>query len=126
MNIDYFFYYGQIEPRAEIEADLIQGLCQDRRSMFYHRSFGAGIPEYENSPIGLALDVSLRYEAASWVARRNREVSDGSGGTRDRRAITSQSVITIDSGNGGLDVTVPYIPYFDWKNPSSITIKIGG
>jgi hypothetical protein len=46
---DYFFYYGQVDQRKEIEADLLTGIIQDKRSLFYARSYAAGIGEYENA-----------------------------------------------------------------------------
>jgi len=49
MNIDgdYFFYYGLVDQRKEIEADLVQIIMQDKRGLFYDRSYGAGVGEYE-------------------------------------------------------------------------------
>jgi len=123
-DIDYFFYYGLTDQRAEIEADLSQGLMQSKRSMFYDRSFGAGVPEYENAPQGLALQVSLKYDIAAWVARRNQEVSDGSNGKRDRRAITSQNAIQIVQSGDGVDVMVLYIPFFDYQKPATVTLPV--
>lgn len=126
MDIDYFFFYGQLDQRKEIEADLLCGLAQGRRTMFYHRSYGAGIPEFENSPVGLALNVSLRYEAAAWVARRNLEVSDGTGGYRDRRAVTSQPAIEISGSGGQVDVQVPYVPAFDVGSVGRVSVRVSG
>ena len=124
-DIDHFFFYGQIEPRSEIEADLRQGLMQEKRSMFYDRTFGAGVPEYENAPQGLSLQVSLKYDIASWIARRNQEVSDGTNGKRDRRAVTSQNAIQITQSADGVDVNVLYIPFFDYEKPATVTIPVG-
>lgn len=126
MDMDYFFFYGTVEERAEIEADLKIGLMQDKRSMFYNRSFGAGVPDYENTAGGLAADVALRYSIASWISRRNSEVSDGSNGTRDRRVLASQSAIQISQSPGNIDIKVLYVPYFDYQKPSVITIPLAG
>lgn len=122
MNIDgdYFFYHGLVDQRKEIEAELLQGIIQDKRSLFYDRSFGAGIAEYENTPGGLTLEVGMKYDIASWVARRNQEVSDGTNGTRDLRAITSQGAIKITQRQGEADVQILYLPYFDYQKPGVV------
>jgi hypothetical protein len=126
MDADYFFYYGQVDQRAEIEAELLAGAVQGKRTMFYHRSYGAGVSDHENAPIGLATSVALRYELASWVARRNLEVSDGSRGYRDRRAVTSQSAIEVTNEGGSVEVRMGYIPFFDWRRPGEIPVPVGG
>lgn len=126
VDIDYFFFYGKTSLGEEIDADLRQGLMQPKRSMFYHRSFGAGITEYENTPQGFALQVSMKYDIATWISKRNLEVTDGSDGTRDRRAVTSQSAITIDQGTDGVDVQVLYIPYYNYQKPATISLPVAG
>lgn len=123
---DYFFYYGIVDLRREIEADLLTGIIQDKRSMFYTRSYGAGIGEYENAPQGLALEVGMKYDIASWMARRNSEVSTGANGTRDRRAVTSQGAIRIGQGPDGVDVQVLYVPFFDYEKPGIVTVPMNG
>lgn len=125
IDSDYFYHYGEVDQRSEMEADLVQGLVQPPRSMFYYRSYGAGVPGYENAPVSLSTEVALKYSVASWVARRNLEVSDGSGGTRDRRAITSQSAVSVRSDGDSVTVEVLYVPYFDWKSPSTISLPVG-
>jgi len=125
VDIDYFFYYGKVDQRDEIEADLLQGLTQAKRSMFYYRGFGAGVPGYENYPQGLSLQISLKFDVASWIARRNLEVSDGTNGKRDRRAVTSQNAIAIIQGENGVDINVLYIPYFDYEKPAMVTVPVG-
>jgi len=125
--MDYFFHYGQVPLRDEVLSDLNQGLIQDKRSIFYDRSFGAGVPEYENFPRGLSLEIGMRYDIASWVARRNLEVSNGTNGTRDRRAVTSQDAIRITPvGDDGLEVQVFCVPYADYQTPTVINIPMGG
>jgi hypothetical protein len=126
MNLDgdYFFFYGSVDQRKEIEADLVQGIMQGKRSLFYDRSFGAGVPEYENTAGGLSLEVNMKYDISAWVARRNREVSDGTNGTRDRRVVTSQSAIKIDQRRGEADVQVLYIPFFDYEDPGIVQVPL--
>jgi hypothetical protein len=124
--METFFYYGKTELHQEIEADLNQGMTQEKRSLFYNRSFGAGVPEYENYPKGLSLEIGMRYDIASWVARRNLEVSNGTNGTRDRRAATSQNAITITTDSDTVYVQVFCILYADYQNPTTIKIPFGG
>jgi hypothetical protein len=109
-NLERFLYYGSLPVEDETQHDLKTGLMQERRKLFYNRDFGAGISEYENSGAGVALVVGLLYDIVTWITKRNGEVTDGSRGTKDRRAITSQSVIDVKQGdNGEVDVDVGYI-----------------
>jgi hypothetical protein len=126
MNLsgDYFFFYGQVDERKEIESDLVQGVMQNKRSLFYDRSYGAGIPQYENTAGGLSLEVNMKYDITAWIAQRNREVSDGTKNTRDRRVVTSQSAIKINQRQGEADIQVLYIPYFDYNNPGIIKVPL--
>jgi hypothetical protein len=126
MNLsgDYFFFYGQVEQRKEIEADLVQGIMQAKRSLFYDRSYGAGVPGYENTAGGLSLEVNMKYDVSAWVAQRNREVSNGTNGTRDRRVVTSQSAIKINQRRGEVDVQILYIPFYDYQNPGIVQVPL--
>lgn len=124
MDIDYLFYYGQVDEDDEVQKDILMGLEQSRRTMFYHRSFGSGIKEYENTPDGLAFTIGVKYGIASWIAARNQEVSDGSNGTRDRRVATSQSVILVEGGNGEKTVSIPYLRYADLNKPQKLVASI--
>jgi hypothetical protein len=126
MNLsgDYFFFYGQVDERKEIESDLVQGVMQNKRSLFYDRSYGAGVSQYENTAGGLSLEVNMKYDITAWIAQRNREVSDGTKNTRDRRVVTSQSAIKINQRQGEADIQVLYIPYFDYNNPGIIKVPL--
>lgn len=126
MNLDgdYFFFYGQVDARKEIEADLVQGVMQAKRSLFYNRQYGAGVPGYENTAGGLTLEVNMKFDIAGWVAQRNREVSTGTNGTRDRRVVTSQSAIKINQRRGEADVQILYIPFFDYQSPGIVQVPL--
>lgn len=113
-HVDALLFYGELDLSFEIEADLYHGLVQPPRSMYYSRDFGAGVEE--NAPQGLLFEVGARFRIADWVARRNQEVSDGSGGSRDRRVLASQGTITVEpqaegGARDGYEITVGYIPY---------------
>jgi len=129
-HIDAFFYYGQLDLLFEIDSDLLQGLMQPKRSMLYHRDFGAGVPSYENFPESLAMQIELRFAVVEWISRRNQEVGDGTSGTRDRRAAASQSTISVESpARGEVEVRLQYIPYASYKNARTIragTLRPGG
>lgn len=126
--MDHFFYYGLDEVDREIDSDLIVGLFQPKRSLFYDPKDGVGITEYENLPAGFYLEVSLKYDIISWISRRNQVVADGDTiGTHDRRVATSQAVIRVDSDvqKGEVNVTVNYVPFSTMK-PAAVTLPIGG
>ncbi len=124
-DIDMLFYYGQGDLQAETEHDLLLGLLQDKRSLYYNRQDGAGVREYENHPNGLLIEVGLRYDIMSWVARRNSMVGDGDDGTKDRRVATSQTVILLSRKGSSLDIQVLYISYIDLEQPRTINIPLG-
>ena len=124
-TIDYFFYYGQNPLEEETKHDLILGLLQPRRSLFYNRSHGAGINEYENYPNSLILQINLRFNIASWISRRNGEVSAGEEGRPDRRLAVSQHTINIEGKDGNIDISVFYIPFASYNTPQSITVPAG-
>ena len=115
---------------AEIQMDVFSGVLQRQRTMFYNRGFG--VAPMENYPSGAQFVIGTRHSIASWVARRNKEVGDGSGSTIDRRAITSQALITVvsrDSGNaqlGAVDVQILVIPMHDLKKRVPVTVPMGG
>lgn len=124
-DIDLFFFYGLNDLGLEIEHDIMQGLLQAKRSMFYFREEGAGVAEYENYPSGHFMQVSMRYDIANWIAQRNTRVSDGTDNLPDRRVATSQSIIAIENLQGEVDVQVLYIPFFSYEKPNIIQLAIG-
>lgn len=109
-HMERFLFYGSLPVEEETQHDIKTGLMQEKRKLFYDRSDGAGISEYENSGAGVALVAGLLYDIVTWITARNGEVTDGTKGTKDRRAITSQSAIEVNQGdNGEVDVEVGYI-----------------
>lgn len=111
--------------RAEIQSDLYCGVTQRQRSLYYDRSYGC--QPLENYPSGIQFMIGTRYTIASWVARRNRRTGDGSGSTVDRRAITSQELITIvGDDRGNVQVQVLAIPLFDLKQRVAVAVPMGG
>lgn len=125
-NFDNFFFYGLNDISKEIETDLYIGLVQPKRSLFYDRNFGSGIVEYENYPNTVAMQVGLRYQVSAHVARENQRISDGSGGSKDRRVAVSSNSIRVEHKGQELNISVFYIPYKDYKKPNQIDIFLGG
>lgn len=132
LDIATLLNYGR-DPNAvedEIRMDVYAGILQRQRTMFYNRGFG--VLPYENYPSGVHFSIGTRHSIASWIARRNREVGDGSGTTIDRRAITSQALITVNargSGNaqlGVVDVQVIVIPMRSLRKRLAVTVPMGG
>jgi hypothetical protein len=122
MSIAHFFAWG-VEPLAdEVQADLELGMVQPKRSLFYDRSYGAGVPDRENGPVSAVGLVGIKYDVASFVALRNSRVSDGSGGTRDRRVAASQSTVdvTVKKNSGEVGVHLGYILFADMGSMKSV------
>jgi hypothetical protein len=113
---DIFFYYGSNPLELELDHDVMVGLLQPKRSMFYARSDGAGIPDYENKPSSFMLEIGMRYDIVNWIAYRNTVVGDGNDGTAERRVAACQFSIDVVRGETGeVDVSVEYIPYADYS-----------
>jgi len=125
-DMDIFFYHGQNDLELEIEHDIISGLIQPKRSLFYNRADGAGIGEYEGHPNTIIMEVGLKYDMINWIARRNQIVGDGNSGTKDRRVVASQnSIKTIRTGDR-IDIQLLYIPIYKIDQPVVTSIPIGG
>ena len=122
---DNFFYYGQNDFDLELEFDLMLLLLQHPRSLFYDNQESGGIAGYENFPNGLSLQVYGRFAIAAAVAWKNKQVSDGSNGTIDRRIAVSQNSINFKVNKGELDVEVTYIPFSDYTKYRTFTASLG-
>jgi len=123
---DYFFYHGKNSLQEECRFDLVSELLQSKRSMFYARSFGAGVTEYENYPNGLTLQIGLRYDIAQAIALRNQRVTSGEDNYPDRRIALSQfSIEFIREGGDNLSLTVIYFLYADYSDSRSISLPVG-
>lgn len=124
-DFDVFFFYGELDQKIENESDLLAGLMQPKRSMYYYRQEGAGLDGKENYPNSIALTVGLRYDIVNWVGFRNEQVTDGAENTRDRRLAMSQNQIGfLQDKEGNLDISVLYIPLSNYENPSELTIPV--
>jgi hypothetical protein len=122
--IDKFFFYGKLDLDTEVNNDLLQGIIQPKRTMFYFREEGCGASDYENSPLTYNNIVLLKYEIVNWFAFRNSYISKASDNLPERRALTSQNIIDfeIDSQNGEANLYVYYIPLTNIKQMQKVII----
>jgi hypothetical protein len=124
-DFDVFFFYGSNDLQLETESDLVAGLIQEKRSLFYNRQDAAGLKE--NYPNTFTLSVSTKYDITSWVSFRNTQVTDGTNSTRDRRVAVSQNYISFSRESvGTLNVEVLYIPFYNFKKAQQLTIPVSG
>ena len=124
-DFEIFLGYGDFDTLLETESDLMEGLLQPKRTLFYNRSDGAGVPNYENHPNDLILNIGLKYDIAKWANYRNTQVGDGNDGTTDRRVAVSQNAIRITQAGQNLDIEVYYIPFIDYNQIRAVTTSIG-
>ena len=125
MNAQSFFYWGLTDLASEVNDDILAGLVQPKRSLFYNRGYGAGLAEYENAPMGLSTNVMMRYEATKFMAVRNSVVTDGNLGP-DRRAATSQELVSVEQEGPAINARMSYIMLADMTRARSMQVPIGG
>lgn len=128
-DFDIFFYYAESgsDVDIEIQSDVLAGLIQPKRQMFYNNQEGAGIKEKENTPLSLIMQIGVRVNIVNWISKRNSEVTDGTNNTVDRRVAISQQSIAMQYDNtGALQITANYIPFKSTQtaNISSLPISV--
>jgi len=126
MDIDHFFYYGQTEQKTEIQGDVELCLLTPYRTMFYMRSYGSEISEYENKPVSEISKMLLRYNIVKAIANFNTFTTTGARGYRDRRVLTSQKEIEISANGQNIDIQVGYLPMYDTNNRGQLDLSLGG
>ena len=125
IDLDYFFYYGEVNLNDEIQNDVLAVLIQPKRSLYFNRSNdSAGIEGYENYPISAALQILVSYDIMSAMGKRNLNVSDGSSNTKDRRIAISDELISVEFQGEEINVSVRYISLNDLKTRELI-IPVG-
>lgn len=124
-DINVFFYYGNLSNELETEHNLMTGLLQPERSLYYNRSDSVGVDSYENHPNNLMLQIQLRFQIANWVNFYNTYTGDGTGGSRERRLAISQFSILFEQANDNLDVNILYIPFADYTQLKSVKTSVG-
>lgn len=126
-DFDIFFYYaensGDID--LEIQSDVLQGMIQPRKQMFYNNQEGAGVKEKENSPLSLIMQIGVTVDIVNWISKRNTEVTDGTNNTIDRRVAISQKSIEMQyDSKGELQIKATYIPFKDAKSPNTASLPV--
>ena len=123
-NFDIFFFHGEVDVLLEIQSEVVQILVQPQGSMFYNRSEGSGLHERENYPNAVALQVGVKYDAASAIAFRNQNVSDGTNGKTDKRVAASQTTIGVQNVDETVEIRVLYIPLAELQKPQVLNLPI--
>jgi hypothetical protein len=125
-DFDIFFYYGQNDISLENESDLMTGLMQPKRTLFYNRKDGCGVADKENYPNTVSLFVNIIYDIINWIEYRNTQVQDGSDNLfPDRRIFASQNTINFKNDKkGNLDIIVLYIETTNFSKLQQISMPI--
>lgn len=126
MDIDHFFFYGQTDQDTEIQGDLELCILTPTRTMFYFRSYGSDVGEFENKPLSEITKMLLRYNVVKAVANLNSTVTDGSNGFRDRRVLTSQNEVTVTANGQDVDIQLGYLPMFNTDRRGQLDLSLGG
>lgn len=126
MHIDHFFFYGKTDQETEIRGDVEMCLLTPFRKMFYMRSYGSEISEYENKPISEISKMLLKYNVTKALATFNSVTTNGADGTRDRRVLTSQNEISVKSTGQNVDIQVGYLPMYNTNSKGQLDLSLGG
>jgi hypothetical protein len=118
-----FFYYGEnlFMIEEEDEFDIIQGIMQSLKSLFYFRQEGAGIQELENNPNSFILLLIGRYNIVKWVAFRNTYIISNN---FNRQIIVSQDSIGITQEYNKVNIDVGYRNYKNINKYTSTSIVL--
>lgn len=123
---DTFFYYGLGKLEDEVRQDLLNGLTTAKNKLFFNRSDSAGVNDYINTPVGLAIQIGLKYAVVKWIAYRNTYTGDGTDNTKERRIATSQNEIQVDIINkNSVDLSVFYVSFSNYSQNTTINIPLG-
>lgn len=128
-SFDNFLFYGESPDSLELEtqSDIMSGLMQSKRSLYYDRSDSCGVVERENTPTSFVLSMLLKYDITLWIAYRNTQVTDGQNGNPDRRVASSQNSVSISNDNkGNLDISISYIPFADINQTRTVSVPLVG
>lgn len=120
IDFDAFFYYGE-NPDLDIQNDLLIGLLQRKRSMFFNRRNSVGLSAYENSPNSISLFINVQYAVTKWIGYRNTYVQSE---PVDYRMATSQTAIEFKQSGGEMFLFIPYIAFKDYETVQNITIPM--
>ena len=118
-----FFYYGEnlFTLEHENEFDIIQGIIQPLKSLFYFRREGVGIQELENYPNSFILLLLGRYNIVKWVAFRNTYIISNN---FNRQIIVSQDSIGMTQEYNEVNIDIGYRSYKNINKYTSVSIVI--
>jgi hypothetical protein len=123
-HLDMMFFYGELPEDMELEHNLMSGLLQPERSLFYNRSDSVGVTSYENHPNNILLQVKLRYRVAEWINYYNTYTGDGTDGRKERRIAVSQFSIDFENLDDAINMEVFYIPFVNYTQIQSVKVGI--
>jgi len=124
-DINCLFYYGELDLNLEIESDIAQLISQPKKSMFYNRSDGCSVSDYENYPNTLLLEIMIRFDIAKGIYYRNMFTGDGTNGTKERRVAVSQWSINTERSGSQLNIQVNYIPFNSYTSMKAVNLPVG-
>jgi hypothetical protein len=123
---DVFFFHDSMDVSKQIEADLLTGLVQSKRSLFYNRNYGCDIPAMENKPVSMIQQVLGAFGAINLIGLRNMRVSNGTNGNPDRRVASSQDKVTVETVGSEINISVGYVELRDLSQMRETSTPIGG
>lgn len=110
-RISDLFQYGQ-DIRKDNQIDIDVALFQ-RNNPFFGSNNYIGISKYENYPNTQVSKDLLIYRIVNWFAYRNNRIAPFEQTQRERRMITSQSIIEVEQINNILKFIINYLNYLD-------------
>lgn len=122
---DYFFYHDLVPVQDEAGADILNGLLQPKRSLFYNRGYGADVQSFLGAPNSYIMQAQVAFNCIGFISDRNLRVTDGRSGP-DRRAVASQDGVAIRQDGQEMDVTAQYILLSDASSIRSAGLSVGG
>lgn len=123
---DVFFFHDSMDVSKQIEADLLSGLIQPKRALFYNRNYGCDIPAMENKPVSMIQQVLAAFGAIGLIGTRNTRVANGANGNPDRRVASSQDKVEIETDGGEINISVGYVELRDISQMREASTPIGG
>lgn len=121
-NWDYFFYYDNLPKKDIIQFEVMQGIIQPSRSLYYDRQDSCGIDAMENDPQSISTSIFVKYKIINWIAYRNSYVTDGNNNTTDKRIAASQNTINIENTTGVMNIAVYYISMDDISQQNQLQV----
>lgn len=121
-DFDMFFYNGLNDLGTEIKSTVYCILMQPERSLYYSRNKNAaGITKFENMPNTAFLQIILPFTIVTALAKMNIDVSADN---PNRQIAISQSNVVINQSGQNVDVTIEYIPLYNYKEFNKLNVPL--